>query len=104
LINKIHHENNYYIFISDEPGLIADEFDYLTEKLVSTDTAIVDFQHMLTADICVVANSTFSWWAAYLNKNPAKLIYCPKHFLGFKISEEYPVNIYPDEWTPVSVL
>ena len=103
LIKKIHHPDNYYVFISDDPGIIRDEFDYITDKFISTDSAIVDFQHMLHADVCIIANSTFSWWAAYLNQNSGKLVYCPKYFLGFLVKQEYPVGIYPDDWIQVDV-
>ena len=103
MIKKIHDDNNYYIFISDEPDIISAEFAYINNKYVSKDTAIVDFQHMLHADICLIANSTFSWWAAYLNKNPGKVVYCPEKFLGFRTTEEYPVNIYPGDWIQIPV-
>lgn len=101
IIKKIHTDKNFYVFISDSPELIPQEFGYVTNKYISRDNEITDFQHMLNADICIIANSTFSWWAAYLNKKEKKKIYCPKYFLGHKIKKEYPVGIYPDSWIKI---
>jgi hypothetical protein len=49
------------------------------------------------------SNSTFSWWAAYLNENPNKQIYCPKYFLGHVIEKKYPIHIYPSDWHQIKV-
>lgn len=103
IIKEIHTDKSYYIFISDSPGLISEEFSYLQNKYISHDNEITDFQHMLHADVCIIANSTFSWWAAYLNKKEKKKIYCPEYFLGHKLKKEYPVGIYPDGWVQIAV-
>ncbi len=103
LISKIDRGNNYYIFISDEPALIKSEFGYLKDMYISEATAIIDFQHMLYANICIIANSTFSWWAAYLNQITDHIVYCPQYFLGHLVKTEYPVSIYPDSWLQVPV-
>lgn len=103
IIKQIHDENNYYIIISDDPLLIENEFNYLTNKYISFNNEITDFQFMLSADICIISNSTFSWWAAYLNNNKDKSVYCPKYFLGHLIKKEYPTNIYPSDWIQIPV-
>lgn len=103
VIKEIHTDNNFYVIISDETSTIHKEFDYLENKYFSDESEIVDFQLMMNADICIIANSTFSWWAAYLNNNKNKMVYCPKFFIGFSKGEDNPPQIYPESWIQVPV-
>ena len=103
LIKELHQVNNFYVFISDDIEALKSEFSYLENKYFSKEDSITDFQLMMNADVCVIANSTFSWWAAYLNSKANKIVYCPRHFLGFLKGEDYPNKIYPDNWIKVSV-
>lgn len=99
LIKNYHQDPNVlFVFIGDDREFIKKEFGYVTNKIISEDNEINDFLHLLYADVCVISNSTFSWWGAYLNKNLNKKVYCPKYFLGFHIKEEFPINIYPEAW------
>ena len=50
-----------------------------------------------TNNIC--ANSSFSWWAAWLNKNPNKKIICPKIWTGDSGPKDY--SITPKEWIKI---
>jgi len=71
--------------------------------LFANNDMITDFQIIMNADACIISNSSFAWWAAYLNSKKDKKIYCPEHWLGFKIKREYPENIIPGEWIKVNV-
>ena len=103
-INNIHHEENYYILISDDVNFVKTEFAYLRNKYVSKHDEITDFQFLTTADICILSNSSFSWWGAWLNKNKNKKIYAPQYWLGFNEGKEFPRGISYNtnfNWMPV---
>lgn len=51
----------------------------------------------------VISNSTFSWWAAYLNPNPNKIIISPNHqdWFGRGNSHLATHDIIPDSWIQI---
>jgi len=91
------------IFVSDDMDFVRTAFSDVENALFANNDMITDFQIIMNADACIISNSSFAWWAAYLNSKKDKKIYCPEHWLGFKIKREYPENIIPGEWIKVNV-
>jgi hypothetical protein len=92
-IEIIDEKDMEYIFISDDPLFIEKEFSYISNKYVSTHSEIIDLQFLINADICILSNSSFSWWGAWLNNNKNKQVYAPKYWLGYKEGKEFPTGI-----------
>ena len=46
----------------------------------------------------IIANSSFSWWGAWLNRNSQKIVIAPKHWTAHGPEQE---DIVPPEWVRV---
>jgi hypothetical protein len=62
----------------------------------SSGGAISDLLLMATCDHNIIANSTFSWWSAWLNPNPNKIVIAPARWT---IADEHASpDICPNDW------
>ena len=62
-----------------------------------------DWEQMLFMSLCshnVIANSTFSWWGAYLNNNLEKLVCYPEEWFGPK-AENDTSDLFPNDWNKI---
>jgi hypothetical protein len=92
--------DNDFIFISDDIKWVKENFVGENIKYSPFNDEIVDLKLMTMCDNNIIANSTFSWWGAYLNKNKNKIIVAPKNWFGPNgPSEQF--DIVPEEWIKI---
>ena len=64
-----------------------------------------DYEHLFLMSQCkhnIIADSTFSWWGAWLNNNPSKIIIAPKKWYNdSKQNRIYMHNIIPQSWVTI---
>ena len=89
-IEQLIDEPKYYIF-SDDPEWCANNLP--AGKVVHM-KELEDFWLMSECKNQIIANSTYSFWAAYLNKNPEKVVVYPS---DWRIAINHPVNCLPWE-------
>jgi hypothetical protein len=74
-----------FIF-SDDINWVKENFSFIKDAcFVQSNEAnrdIIDFYLMQHCTHNIVANSSFSWWAAYLNPNPNKIVIAPKRWFN----------------------
>ncbi|MCC7288972.1 alpha-1,2-fucosyltransferase [bacterium] len=86
-----------YIF-SDEPDWCKKslKFDAPTIYVSHNSDGSEDMRLMKACQHNIIANSSFSWWAAWLNENPDKIVIAPKQW--FSHSESNTKDIIPPSW------
>ena len=88
------------VIVTDDTKSITGKLPEIENKIIVSDTEINDLQVLMNADIIIASNSSFCWWAAYLNpKKP--VIFAPRYWLGFKVKKEMPANIIARKFTKV---
>ena len=72
---------------------------------IKIDYSIKDWEQLLIMSLCkhnIIANSTFSWWAAYFNDNENKIVCYPDKWYGPMLSYINQNDFYPNSWIKIS--
>jgi len=89
--------SNPKVFIfSDDPKWCEDN---LTGTVIETGSKFEDLHLMSLCRHNVIVNSSFSWWGAWLNPNPDKIVVAPKRWFSAKDLDSR--DIIPDGWIKI---
>ena len=87
----------FYVF-SDDMNFVHENFSIENFRILNysgKNGSLFDFLAIKRCNHHIIANSTFSWWAAWLNKNINKTIIAPKKWLA----HDKDINpILPSQW------
>lgn len=91
---------NYFVF-SDDPDWARANLpnNGLRMTFVTHNGAGTAHEDLMLMSKCrhnIIANSTFSWWGAWLNDNPQKIVVSPRRW--FKNSRGQENDLLPSEW------
>lgn len=84
-------------FVSDDMKHVREAFPDRPNFIFSQNDEITDFQLIKNADVAIISNSTFAWWAAY-TCDKHNLVIAPKNWFGFRIGKEHPKGIMTDKF------
>jgi hypothetical protein len=80
IVNNVQGELLFFIF-SDDLQYVKENFILPKQTVfVNEDRSLEDFEELIVMSKCqhfIIANSSFSWWAAWLADNPDKLVCTP---------------------------
>jgi hypothetical protein len=99
-------EDDDYLDVEQTINGLKQEFPLIIFERAGENTEkIEDWQQMLLMSCCkhnIIANSTFSWWGAYLNDNPTKIVCYPYKWFGKKLEVNKTHDLFPDTWNEIS--
>ncbi|UAY50996.1 alpha-1,2-fucosyltransferase [Ferruginibacter albus] len=100
IINGRQNDCNFFIF--------SDDINWAKENLAQPNSTFIDwnkgkdsYRDMQLMSNCkhhIIANSSFSWWGAWLNTNDDKIVIAPEHWAGMEGTRD----IVPGEWIKIS--
>lgn len=94
----------FYLF-TDNPEWVKDNLSFFDYKLVNHNPSVgwgnhFDMQLMSLCKHNIIANSTYSWWGAFLNKKIDKIVIGPNNWFNKEMEEykEYNNNTLCKGW------
>ncbi len=91
------HERTYQVLIfTDDPAWCEAAFP--GRRIVHSDNAYVDLCVMTRCDHFVIANSSFSWWGAWLCPSSEKVVVAPRRWFGPKLAKHQTHDLRPESW------
>ena len=98
-MNLFDNNQNFLIF-SDDIGWCKNNFLNLKKNIIFVENSL-DYEDLLYMSMCshnIIANSTFSWWGAWLNQNENKVVVAPKKWFGSALSSHNICDLYCKDW------
>lgn len=96
--------NARYLIFSDDMDWCRKQFEGLGPlQFVTRELGLKDYEELMMMTLChhhIVANSSFSWWGAWLCQHPSQVVVRPAD--PFRDPSLYYEDYYPDHWLTVS--
>jgi hypothetical protein len=86
-----------FAIFGDDPGWAAQTFRSDNFRIISGNSEVTDLHLMASCDHQIIANSSFSWWGAWLNANPHKRVIAPDPWFG-PAFDHNTRDLLPAEW------
>ena len=92
-----------FYFFSDDISWVRSNFQNYNEQAIfikgnNGKNSWKDMMLMSNCDHNIIANSSFSWWAAWLNNNQDKKVIAPKRWFKDDEKERYTYDLIPQPW------
>lgn len=96
-------KNPTYYFFSDEPSWVKANLSTENKSYyIDWNTGSNSYRDMQLMTLCkhnIIANSSFSWWSAWLNKDKNKMVIAPKQWFSSQLINTN--DLLPESWLKI---
>ena len=92
-------DDKHFLIFSDDIKWCEENFNFLKNKTFISGN--LDYEDLYLMSMCknnILANSTFSWWGAWMNQNENKQVIIPSKWFGVSNSHLNTNDLYCDKW------
>lgn len=92
-------ENPTFFIFSDDIEWVKNNTNLPSSSIFVSQKEVKDYEEMILMSKCkhnIIANSSFSWWGAWLNNTPNKIVVAPKKW--FKDEKKLTKDLIPNSW------
>jgi len=96
--------NPEFFFFSDDIEWVKKNLSTGFKENHISGEGLSDAEEMMLMSTCrhnIIANSTFSWWGAWLNSNPGKIVVSPSKFLLGSSTDNK--DLIPENWHKLNI-
>ena len=92
-----------FLVFSDDTEWCKDNFPGIGKDffIIEGQSDVEDFTMMTMCDHNCISNSSFSWWAAWLNDNPNKIVVAPDNWFGIAYADFNKDDLYCEGWIKI---
>lgn len=90
-------DNPHFYIFSNDLDWTKNKYNSSEFTIISGNSGDISYRDMQLMSMCkhnIIANSSFSWWGAWLNNNPDKIVIAPNKWCNNKPTPD----IYPNNW------
>lgn len=96
--------NPFFYIFSDDPSWVKSNLNIQFPHIFidnNKENAYEDLRLMSLCNNNIIANSSFSWWGAWLNKHNNKIIIAPKQWFSKNAKNLDSCDLIPDNWVRI---
>lgn len=92
----------YFVF-SDDKDFVRTLFSN-ENNVFFIENIPFDYEELILMSLCkhnIIANSSFSWWGAWLNQNETKKVIAPKRWFANTAMQNLTLDLVPTDWIKI---
>jgi hypothetical protein len=89
---------DFFYVISDDPAWCKERFRKPKFHVMPPAPDVVDLSKMISCEHHIIANSSFSWWGAWLDPRPHKTVIAPRQWFGPELAHYDTKDLIPSGW------